>query len=106
VTDVETLEEFSIPPGSGKENITTRGIAITEMPQGQRIRVGEALLEVTRPCTACPLMDEIRDGLKEAMRGRRGMICRVVEAGRIRRGDSIEIADERRRVEQLKGATE
>ena len=91
VTDVETLEEFGIPPGSGKENITTRGVAIAELQQGQRMRVGEALLEVVKPCTSCHLMDDIRDGLKEAIRGRRGMICRVVEAGRIRRGDRIEI---------------
>jgi len=44
-------------------------------------------------------MDEIRDGLKEAIRGRRGMICRVVKSGRIRRGDRIEI-------ETYKGETE
>jgi MOSC domain-containing protein YiiM len=94
VTDFETLEEFSILPGSGKENITTRGVAIAELQQGQRMRVGEAILEVVKPCTSCHLMDDIRDGLKEAIRGRRGMICHVVKAGRIRRGDRIEIAEE------------
>ena len=93
VTDIETLEEFGIPPGSGKENITTRGIAIAELQRGQRMRVGEALLEVVKPCTSCHLMDEIRDGLQEAIRGRRGMICRVVQSGRIRRGDQIEIVE-------------
>jgi MOSC domain-containing protein YiiM len=98
VTDSETLEEFDIPPGSGKENITTRGIAIAELQQGQRLRIGEALLEVVKPCTSCHLMDEIRDGLQEAIRGRRGMICRVVQSGRIHRGDRIEI-------EKHKGAT-
>ncbi len=91
VTDMETLEEFGIPPGSGKENITTRGLAIAALQQGQRMRVGEAVLEVVKPCTSCHLMDAIRDGLKEAIRGRRGMICRVAEAGQIRRGDRIEI---------------
>lgn len=91
VTDVETLEEFSISPGIGKENITTRGVAIAALKQGQLMRVGDALLEVVKPCTSCHLMDDIRDGLKEAIRGRRGMICRVVEAGSIRRGDRIEI---------------
>jgi MOSC domain-containing protein YiiM len=91
VTDIETLDEFSITPGRGKENITTRGVAIAELQQGQRMHVGEALLEVVKPCTSCHLMDDIRDGLKEAIRGRRGMICRVVVAGRMRRGDRIEI---------------
>ena len=93
VTDAETLEEFNIPPGRGKENITTRGIAIAGLRQGSRLRAGEAILEVVKPCTSCHLMDEIRDGLKNAVRGRRGMICRVVESGRIRRGDRIEIVE-------------
>jgi MOSC domain-containing protein YiiM len=93
VTDIETLEEFGIPPGSGKENITTRGIAISDLQRGNRVRAGEAVLEVVKPCTACHLMDEIRDGLKEQIRGRRGMICRVLQSGRIRRGDRIEVID-------------
>jgi MOSC domain-containing protein YiiM len=111
VTDIETLEEFGIPPGSGKENITTRGIALAELPPGQRMRVGEALLEVGKPCTTCHLMDEVRDGLRKAIRGRRGVICRVVVSGRIRRGDQIEIvkgtsAKRNRNAEQNKGAIE
>jgi MOSC domain-containing protein YiiM len=93
VTDIETLEEFGIPPGSGKENITTRGIALAELPPRQRMRVGEALLEVGKPCTTCHLMDEVRDGLRKAIRGRRGMLCRVVVSGRIRCGDQIEIVE-------------
>jgi MOSC domain-containing protein YiiM len=106
VTDIETLEEFGISPGGGKENITTRGIAIAELRPGHRIRVGEALLEVIKPCTSCHLMDEIRDGLREAMRGRRGMLCRVVESGRIRRGDPIEIVKQQSQAKQHKGAIE
>lgn len=89
--DEETLEEFGIAPGQARENITTRGISLGSLPLGQRLRAGEALLEVTKPCTPCHQMDEIRQGLQEALRGRRGLLCRVVEPGRIRRGDRIEI---------------
>jgi MOSC domain-containing protein YiiM len=45
--DIETLKEFGVPPGRVKENITTRGLALAELPLGQHIRVGEALLEIT-----------------------------------------------------------
>ena len=93
VMDQETLEEFGIAPGRVRENITTRGIALEELSLGQRLRAGEALLEVTNPCTPCHQMDEIRQGLQEALRGRRGLLCRVVESGRIRHGDRIEIED-------------
>jgi MOSC domain-containing protein YiiM len=91
VMDVETLEEFGIAPGRARENITTRGIALSTLSLGQRLRAGEALLEVTKSCTPCHQMDEIRQGLQEAMRGRRGLLCRVIEPGRIRRGDHVEI---------------
>jgi MOSC domain-containing protein YiiM len=89
--DQETLEEFGIAPGRARENITTRGIALETLPLGQRVRAGEVLLEVTVPCEPCNQMDEIRQGLQEAMRGRRGLLCRVIEPGRIRRGDHVEI---------------
>jgi MOSC domain-containing protein YiiM len=88
--DLETLEEFGIPEGRARENITTRGIKLDGLPLGQMLRVGGALLEVTKPCTPCHQMDEIRPGLKKELRGRRGLLCRVVEGGAIRRGDRID----------------
>ena len=94
--DQETLEEFGIAPGMARENLTTRGIALGTLPLGQRLRAGEVLLEVTKPCTPCHLMDEIREGLQEAIRGRRGVLCRVVEGGHIRRGDSVQTEEQDR----------
>lgn len=91
--DAETLASFGLAPGVVKENITTRGLALRELHPGQRLRVGEALLEVTLPCEPCSRMDDIRPGLQLELRGRRGMLCRVVEAGWIRRGDQIEVLD-------------
>ncbi len=91
--DAETLGHFGLPPGVVKENVTTGGLALGELCAGQRLRAGEALLEVTLPCEPCHRMEEIRPGLQQELRGRRGMLCRVVEGGRIRRGDKIEILD-------------
>lgn len=90
--DVETLRELKVEPGAVKENITTRGLRLTEFARGQRLHVGEALLEVTIPCEPCRQMENIRPGLEQELRGRRGMLCRVLEGGLIRRGDRIEIA--------------
>ena len=92
--DVETLDEFGIVPGRVKENITTRGLKLDGLSMGQRIRAGEALLEITKECEPCHQMDAIRQGLQEALRGRRGILCRVIESGQIRRGDAIEIVHE------------
>ncbi len=93
VMDLETLQEFGIAPGRARENITTCGIELGALTLGQRLRVGEALLEVTKPCTPCHLMDDIHPGLQEAIRGRRGLLCRVIESGRIRRGDRVEVQE-------------
>lgn len=89
--DSETLERFGIPRGAVKENITTQGIDFQTLREGQQIRVGESLLEITIPCDPCPRMDEIRMGLQQELHGQRGWLCKVVEGGKIRRGDRIEV---------------
>jgi len=91
--DMETLEAMGIEPGRVKENITTRGLKVQELTQGQRLRVGDALLDVTGPCGPCNRMNEIRPGLEQELRSRRGTLCRVLEGGRIRRGDRAEVLE-------------
>jgi len=40
-------------------------------------------------------MAEIREGLQETLRGQRGVVCRVVQGGILRRGDAIEVVKAR-----------
>lgn len=89
--DLETLHDFGLGPGDLKENITTEGLDLGALPHGQRLRIGQAVLEVTLPCEPCGRMDDIRRGLQQELRGKRGKLCRVVEGGLIRRGDPIEL---------------
>lgn len=88
--DSETLELMDLQPGIIRENITTRGINVNGLPVGERLRIGEAQLEVSVVCTPCDLLERIRAGLRRELRGRRGMLCRVIAGGMIRRGDNIE----------------
>src|SRR5712675_2095211 len=76
--DSETLELMELQPGIIRENITTRGINVNGLTTGERLRVGEAQLEVSLPCTPCDLLEKIRPGLRRELRGRRGMLCRVI----------------------------
>ena len=87
---VETLDQMGLAPGAVKENITTRGIDLRALQAGERLRIGEGLFEVTDRCDPCDRMEEIRPGLKEELLGRRGMLFRVIEGGRIRVGDAIQ----------------
>lgn len=88
--DCETLEELGLAPGILRENITTEGVPVDELAPSQTLRIGEVLLEVTLPCTPCGKMEEIRGGLREQIRGRRGVLCRVLHGGRLRKDDAIE----------------
>jgi len=92
--DRETLEKFGLPPGAIKENVTVAGIDFQTLGVGQRLKVGESLLEITVACDPCPRMDEIRMGLQQELRGQRGWLCRVVESGTIRKGDAVVVMSE------------
>ena len=91
LVEAEMLAEFGLEPGIIRENITTVGLRHSELREGQRLSIGEATFQVTGPCAPCERMDEIRMGLQAELRGRRGMLCRVVKGGVIRRGDAIEV---------------
>ncbi len=90
LVDSETLEAMNLPPGVIRENITTSGLNVNGLEIGQKLRVGETRLEVSAVCTPCDQLERIRPGLRKEMWGRRGMLCRVIEGGMIRRGDAIE----------------
>lgn len=88
----ETLDEFEFAPAIVKENVTTRGIELMSLPVDTRLRLGEEVeLWITGPCAPCGLMDEIREGLQEEIRGRRGVLAWVKTGGSVNVGDGIEV---------------
>ena len=89
----ETLELLRLESGAVKENITTRGLDYGRIASGERLKIGDVILEATGPCEPCYRMDEIRDGLKAELRGRRGWLFRVVQGGKIRGGDQIKFVE-------------
>ena len=81
LVDRETLDKFGLAPGVLKENITTLGIDFQALATGNILRIGDVVMEITGPCDPCARMDEIRMGLQEGLRGQRGWLCLVKEAG-------------------------
>ncbi|HTT46022.1 MAG TPA: MOSC domain-containing protein [Thermoplasmata archaeon] len=97
----ETLSELEregwpVRSGDLGENITTEGIPYDWFRPGKRLRVGDAVLEVSQPCTPCdnlyllPYVGSARgpEFLKTLV-GRRGWFARVVAEGRVRKGESV-----------------
>ncbi len=91
--DSETLQEFAVAPGALKENITTVGLDVPGLAPGTRLRLGEAVLEITKLCTPCAFVDGVQPGLRDKLQLRRGMLARVLEGGVIRVGDAISTVD-------------
>lgn len=90
---------FDIAPGAMGENITTRGIALLDLPRGTRLHIGgEAIVEVTGLRNPCVQLEGLQQGLMAAVLGRdeagnlirkAGVMGVVLKGGLIERGDTI-----------------
>ena len=87
----EHLDALDVEPGAIRENVTVEGADVQDWPVGQRVRVGEALFEITMVCDPCQRMDELRQGLRAELDGKRGMLAHVLEGGEIALGDSVDL---------------
>jgi len=88
----EHLESVDVEPGAIRENFTVEGTDVQRWPVGQRVKVGdEAVFEITMVCDPCNRMDQLREGLRAELDGKRGMLARVVESGEVAVGDSVEL---------------
>lgn len=96
------LAGFSVAPGALGENLTTRGLALLDLPRGTRLRLGEtALIELTGLRNPCPQIDDnlgpgamaatlahLPDG---SLVRKAGVMAVVVESGQVRAGDRIAV---------------
>ena len=96
----EVIAPLEVPPGALGENVTTEGIDLFALSAGTRLRIGEALLEVTGLRNPCAQIDGYRDGLLKQVLGkdpdgnvirRAGIMSVVLEGGVVRPGDAIEV---------------
>lgn len=105
---VEGIDElvsqgFPLFPGGLGENLTTRGLNRRELRIGQRLRVGEAVIELTKIRTPCATLDVYGPGIQAASYDARvqagdpesprwglsGFYASVVQPGTVRAGDTI-----------------
>ena len=92
--DEETLKALSLSHGEVRENVTTSGIELASLTEGQRLGLGEdVVLEISGHCAPCARMDEIRPGLQQELDGRRGMLASVIRGGAIALGDGIRLLE-------------
>ncbi len=85
------LGREAVLPSEVRRNLVTCGINLLAL-KGKRFRVGEALLEYSGECHPCSKMETwFGTGGYNAMRGHGGITARILEGGRIRLGDALEV---------------
>lgn len=104
---LETVEELTregwpVSPGDLGENVTTAGIPYDRLAPRQRLRIGAVVAETSKACDPCdnlyllPYVGRERGpAFLKATLGRRGWYARVLEPGRIRKGDPVELVGDR-----------
>ncbi|HEX5849993.1 MAG TPA: MOSC domain-containing protein [Rubrobacter sp.] len=81
---------IGVKEGQHRRNIITRGIRLLELRK-KRFRVGDTLLEFDRSRPPCKHVQEMSEpGMTRALKNRGGICARVIEAGSIKPGDTIE----------------
>lgn len=83
---------LAIGPGDFAENVLTRDIELKTLPIGTRLRVGrDVLLEVTQIGKECHHDCAIYQKAGDCVMPREGIFAIVIEEGRIKAGDSIDV---------------
>jgi len=85
-------QEYGIAavPGSFAENLTTEGLDLLSLRVGDRLQVGEALLDVVQ-IGKPPEVAHTYNFQGVSILPREGVFCRVLEGGRVTRGDRIQV---------------
>ena len=84
---------FPLLPGAFAEHVLVEGIEVSRLPVGTRLRLGSALCEVTQIGKECHADCAIRRQAGDCVMPREGIFVRVLEAGEVRPGDSMEVLD-------------
>jgi MOSC domain-containing protein YiiM len=77
--------------GSVGENFTTRGLDLNALSKGDRLRVGECVVEITDVRIPCSNLKKWDVDLPELIVGHSGWVARVSEEGVVKPGDAIEV---------------
>ena len=74
---------INIGPGDFAENVTTRGVALHELPLGTKIKLGTAILEVSKIGKECHTGCEIRNLIGDCIMPKKGIFAKVIKTGEV-----------------------
>ena len=93
-------EGVSMEPGSVGENFSTRGIDLQSLQKGDRLKIGQCVIELTDIRVPCGNLNKWDPNLLQMIKGRSGWVAKVVEEGNVKPGDEIELLTGQTKVER------
>ena len=70
--------------------ITTKNLQLNNLSEGDLLMLGNSVrIEVTGDCVPCKNLDQQKPGLSEAIRGKRGILAKVIDSGFVKLNDKI-----------------
>lgn len=92
---IEKMKKLGLDVDSGDfaENITTQGIDLLSLPVGQRLKIGEVILEVTQHGKVCHTKCNIYKTVGDCVMPREGIFCKIIKGGVIKKGQTIEVVE-------------
>ena len=80
--------------GDFAENITTQGIILHELPIGEKLKIGDCILEVSQIGKECHKGCAIKQSVGKCIMPYEGIFAKVIKEGVIKTGDEIKILGE------------
>ncbi len=88
---------LDVSPGDFAENITTEGIDLVSLPVGTIMKIGDEVTgEVSQIGKECHTRCAIYYQAGDCVMPKEGIFIRVLEGGKIRKGDNISVVSERK----------
>lgn len=89
--DIDTMRAKlpDLVPGSFAENLTTEGIDLAALAIGDRLTVGDCLLEVSQIGKECHTKCQVFHKTGDCIMPKKGIFCRVLRGGHIQTEDEI-----------------
>ena len=84
---------INVSNGDVGENFTTHGLDLQKLSKGDRLRVGQCVIEITKVRVPCSQLKKWDADLPELIVGRSGWVAKVVEEGLVRPGDPIQVVE-------------
>ena len=93
---VEKIQDFQargaeVDFGAFGENLVVEGFDFAALPVGSRFRIGDVVLEMTQIGKECHNHCQIYQRMGECIMPKEGVFARVLQGGRIKRGDEIQL---------------